>query len=120
MLNPAFGDAPARPTVPLPTSTATEPPISSYDRISVVGAMVVVVGAAVVVVGGGGSVVVALTSGNVGVGAMVVGVGVVVEVVVGAVVAGADPTSAAGSDGLAGPSVVTVVVGIMAVGVSVT
>lgn len=120
MLNPAFGDAPARPTVPLPTSTVTEPPISSYDRISVVGAMVVVVGAAVVVVGAGGSVVVALTSGNVVVGAMVVVVGVVVEVVVGAVVAGAYPTSAAGSDGLAGPGVVTVVVGIMAVGVSVT
>ena len=97
----------------LPISTVTEPPIRSYERISVDGGVVAVgVGVVVVVVGVGGCVVVVLASGT-----MVVDVAVVlvvgVVVVGGTVVAGADPVSVVEVGGLA-RGVATAVVGIMA------
>jgi hypothetical protein len=116
MLNPALGDAPARPTVLAPTSTVTEPPTSSYERISVTGALVVVV-VVVVVVAAGGRVVVVLTLGTEVVDAMMV---VVVDV---AGAAGVPVVGTTGSVvGVAGPAseVAIVVVGTMALGVSVT
>ena len=66
MLNPALGDAPARWTVLLPTSTVTEPPTRSYERISVEGggaSWLLVVWW--LVVGVGGCVVVVLALGTV-------------------------------------------------------
>jgi len=124
MLNPALGDAPARPTVFTPTSTVTEPPTRSYERISVGGGLVVVGGGAVVVVAGvvvvgaGGRVVVVLTSGTVVVDAVSVVVVVVVDVV-GMLGVVSLPGSVVGA---AGPArdVAIVVVGTIALGVSVT
>ncbi len=118
MLNLDFGDAPARWTVSDPTSTVTTPPTRSYERISVAGGLVVVVGAAVVVVDRDGSddrvvVVVDGTVVVVVVGVVVVGAAEVVVVVdASAVDVGTDESGTA-------PMVVDVV-GIIAVGVSVT
>lgn len=110
-----------------PTSTVTEPPTRPYERISVGGGLVVVVGGAVVVVAGvavvvvvvgaGGRVVVVLTSGTVVVGAAIVVVDVVD--VGGMLVVGSLSGSVVG---VAGPArdVAIVVVGTIALGVSVT
>lgn len=112
MLNPDFGDAPARWTVSGPTSTVTTPPTRSYDRMSVAGGEVVVAAAVVVVIDGAGSVgrVVVVVDGSV---VVVVGAGDVV------VVDDTPPVDVGLDESGAAPMEVDVV-GIIAVGVSVT
>jgi hypothetical protein len=77
ILNPAFGEAPASCTVELPISTVTEPPTSSYERISLAGGGVVLV--VLVVVGGGLGGFVVVVGGGLG-GFVVVAAGAVVVV----------------------------------------
>ena len=118
MLKPDFGEAPARSTVEEPISTVTTPPIRSYERMSVGGGTVVVVVARA-------EVVVVVEAGSDGVVVVVVGAAVVVVVLLadGAVAAVVeDDASAAvvGTDDSGVATAVVEVVGIIAVGVSVT
>jgi len=100
-----------------PTSTVTTPPTKSYDRMSVAGAEVVVAaGVVVVVVDGAGSVgrvVLVVGEGVVVAAAVVVGAGEVVVVDEAAAVDGGTVESG-------GAPRMVEVVGIIAVGVSVT